>query len=173
MFCRNCGRELSGDTEICAECGMDPAKGTSFCLNCGIPTTPLTEICPQCGAWVGKGVEAGAGVGSDWMPLVAGVLDLVAGVPALLLGIVIAAKVTGEPPSMLAAFGFGSLWGMLHLLAIPLIIAGIVAIAGGFAALKKKVWWLALAGSVVAFFCLWVVGIPAFVFTIMGRKRFT
>ena len=114
-----------------------------------------------------------AGAGGDWMPLVAGVLDLVAGVPALLLGIVIAAKVTGEPPSMLAAFGFGSLWGMLHLLAIPLIIAGIVAIAGGFAALKKKVWWLALAGSVVAFFCLWVVGIPAFVFTIMGRKRFT
>ena len=108
-------------------------------------------------------------MGSDWMPLVAGILDLVAGVPALLLGIVIAAKV-GAPPSMVTALGFGGLWGMLHLLAIPLIIAGIIALAGGLAALKKKVWWLALAGSVAAFPCL--VGIPAFVFTITGRKRF-
>ena len=173
MFCRNCGRELTGDTEICAECGMNPARGTNFCLNCGIPTTALTEICPQCGAWVGKGVEAGAGAGGDWMPLVAGVLDLIAGVPALLLGILIAAKVTGEPPSMLAAFGFGSVWSIAPLIGKLLIIAGIIALAGGLAALKKKVWWLALAGSVVAFFCLCFVGIPAFVFTITGRKRFT
>jgi len=62
---------------------------------------------------------------------------------------------------------------MLHLLAIPLIVAGIIALAGGLAALKKKVWWLALAGSVVAFFCLCFVGIRAVVFTITGRKRFT
>jgi len=171
MFCRNCGRELSGDTEICAECGMDPTHGTSFCLSCGIPTTPLTEICPQCGAWVGKGVEVGGG--SDWMPLVAGILDLVAGVPALLLGILIAVAINAEkPPALVAAFQMQALWGMLPSLGIPLIIAGIVAIAGGFAALKKKVWWLALAGSVIAVFCLWFVGIPAFVLTIMGKKRF-
>lgn len=169
MFCRNCGRELTVDTEVCAECGMDPMSGTSFCPNCGSPTTPMTEICPQCGAWVGKGAEAGAG--SDWMPLVAGVLDLIAGVPALILGILIAVKV-GEPPALVTTFGFGESWGLLHLLGIPLIVAGVIAVAGGLAALMKKVWWLALAGSVLAFFSLWFAGIPAFVFTIMGRKRF-
>ena len=171
MFCRNCGRELTGDIEICAECGMDPTHGTSFCLSCGIPTTPLTEICPQCGAWVGKGVEAGAG--SDWMPLVAGILDLVAGIPALLLGIVLAVAINpAKPPALVAGFQMQALWKMLPSLSIPLIIAGIIAVAGGFAALKKKVWWLALVGSVIAALCLWIVGIPALIFTIMGKKRF-
>ena len=171
MFCRNCGRELTGDTEICAECGVEPMSGTSFCPNCGIPTTSLTEICPQCGAWVGRGAEKE--LGGDWMPLIAGVLDLIAGVPALILGILVAAAVeVEEPPMLVTAFGFETLWGMLSLLAVPLIIAGVIAIAGGLAALKKKAWWLALGGSIFAFFCAWFVGIPAFVFTLMGRKRF-
>jgi len=120
---------------------------------------------------VGKGVEAGTG--GDWMPLIAGVLDLVAGVPALLLGILIAVAINvGEPPALVAAFQMQALWGMLASLGIPLIIAGIIAIAGGLAALKKKVWWLALVGSLIAVFCLWFAGIPAFVFTMLGKKRF-
>jgi TM2 domain-containing membrane protein YozV/RNA polymerase subunit RPABC4/transcription elongation factor Spt4 len=54
MFCRNCGKELTGSPEFCMNCGARPMAGTSFCPNCGAPTTPMTEICPKCGARVAK-----------------------------------------------------------------------------------------------------------------------
>ena len=56
MFCRNCGKELSGSPEICMNCGAKPMRGTGFCPGCGASTTPLTEICVKCGAGVGKGL---------------------------------------------------------------------------------------------------------------------
>jgi len=54
MFCRNCGKELTGTPEFCMSCGARPMAGTSFCPGCGAPTTPLTEICVKCGARVAK-----------------------------------------------------------------------------------------------------------------------
>jgi TM2 domain-containing membrane protein YozV len=54
MFCRNCGKELTGTPEFCMNCGAKPMAGTSFCPGCGAPTTPLTEICMKCGAGVAK-----------------------------------------------------------------------------------------------------------------------
>jgi TM2 domain-containing membrane protein YozV len=54
MFCRNCGKELTGAPEFCMNCGARPMAGTSFCPGCGAATTPLTEICVKCGARVGK-----------------------------------------------------------------------------------------------------------------------
>ena len=57
MFCRNCGKELIGNPEICPGCGARPMKGTSFCSNCGAPTTPLTEICPKCGVRVAVSLQ--------------------------------------------------------------------------------------------------------------------
>ena len=52
MFCRNCGKELTGSPEICLNCGAKPMSATSFCPDCGAPTTPLTEICVKCGTRV-------------------------------------------------------------------------------------------------------------------------
>ncbi len=54
MFCRNCGKEVTGAPEFCMNCGARPMAGTSFCPGCGAPTTPLTEICIKCGARVAK-----------------------------------------------------------------------------------------------------------------------
>ena len=54
MFCRNCGKELTGTPEFCMNCGAKPMAGTSFCSACGAPTTPLTEICVKCGTRVTK-----------------------------------------------------------------------------------------------------------------------
>ena len=50
MFCRNCGKELTGAPEFCMNCGVKPLSGTSFCSNCGAQTTAVTEMCPKCGA---------------------------------------------------------------------------------------------------------------------------
>lgn len=60
MFCRNCGKELTGTPEICLGCGAKPLAGNSFCHACGAETNPLAEICIKCGVRLGKaGVAAG------------------------------------------------------------------------------------------------------------------
>ena len=58
MFCRNCGKELTGTPEICVGCGARPSAGNSFCSACGAETNPLAEICIKCGVRLAK---AGAG----------------------------------------------------------------------------------------------------------------
>jgi TM2 domain-containing membrane protein YozV/RNA polymerase subunit RPABC4/transcription elongation factor Spt4 len=50
MYCRNCGKQLTGNPELCPNCGARPLTGTSFCQNCGSPVSPLAEICVKCGA---------------------------------------------------------------------------------------------------------------------------
>ena len=57
MFCRNCGKELTGTPEICLGCGAKPLAGTSFCNGCGAPTTPLTELCVKCGIRLARADE--------------------------------------------------------------------------------------------------------------------
>ena len=163
MFCRNCGKELKGSPEICLECGAKPMSGTNFCPDCGAPATELTEICPKCGARVaGK-------TGGTWMPLTAGILDLVAGVPALILGILFA--IGGGMVGWLS--DIPELGATVSILVVPLIIFAIMAIVGGIFALRKRKWGLALAGSIFALFCAWILGIPAIAFTILGKGHFS
>lgn len=150
-------------------------NGTSFCPNCAAPTTKLTEICPKCGARVAGKVAEKAG--GTWMPLTAGILDLVAGVPALLIGIVVIAGfgVLGwlswlsDVAGVAGVAGVGVIMGAIG---VSLIIFALVAIVGGVFALRKRIWGLALAGSIFALFCAWIFGIPAIVFTVMGKKHF-
>ena len=145
-------------------------SGTSFCPNCGAPTTKLTEICPKCGARVAGKVVAKAG--GAWMPLTAGILDLVAGVPALLIGILVAAGL-GALGRLIGRFsGVAGVGVIMGAIGVALIIFALIAIVGGVFALRKRTWGLALAGSIFALFCAWILGIPAIVFTVMGKKHF-
>ncbi|MBA7505622.1 hypothetical protein ES706_04298 [subsurface metagenome] len=170
MFCRNCGKELIGSPEMCPECGAKPMSSTSFCPNCGAATTELTEICPKCGARVtGKVVEK---VGGAWMPLTAGILDLVAGAIGVIVGIFVA-LIGG-----LATFfvgGVGATYGVVA------IILAVVPIVGGVFAIKRAKWGLVLAGSICALIAgmlllnplIIILAIAAIVFTILGKKHFT
>jgi hypothetical protein len=56
MYCRNCGKELSGAPEICPNCGAKTLVGSSFCPACGVKTSPLAEFCTECGAGLGERV---------------------------------------------------------------------------------------------------------------------
>jgi hypothetical protein len=106
--------------------------------------------------------------GGTWMPLAAGILDLVAGVPALIIGILFLAD--AEVPGWLSGVvGFGVLTDRIVVLAT---IFAVIAIAGGAFAIRKRTWGLALAGSIFAVFCAWIFGIPAIVFTVVGKKHF-
>lgn len=168
MFCRNCGKELEGAPEFCMNCGAKPMGGTSFCPGCGAPTTPTTEICTKCGVRVvGK---TAAATGGSWMPMTAGILDLVIGIPGLIIGIICA--VIGGVLTFFVA-GLGALIGA------PLIILSIVAIVGGVFAIRKRVWGLALAAAICGFIVglpfiapAILLGIPAIVFTALGKGQF-
>lgn len=49
MYCRNCGKEINENAEICPNCGVKPLAGKNFCQNCGVETKANQEICVKCG----------------------------------------------------------------------------------------------------------------------------
>jgi uncharacterized membrane protein len=49
MYCRNCGKEVQENVELCPSCGVKPASGQGFCPACGGQTNELTEVCVKCG----------------------------------------------------------------------------------------------------------------------------
>ncbi|NQT64864.1 MAG: NINE protein [FCB group bacterium] len=74
MFCRNCGKEVLENAEICVNCGMKPLMGKKFCQNCGAETQENQEVCTKCGvrlkSSMGKGAKS---------KLVAGLLGILLG----------------------------------------------------------------------------------------------
>jgi len=107
--------------------GARPLAGTSFCPRCGAPVAPQAEVCTNCGARINNAIKR-----KTWKPTAAGILCIVGGAAWLI-------------PSMLLAYiyaGVGSGEGT------TISIVGIVAITGGIYALRRKIWGLALAGSI-------------------------
>ncbi len=72
MYCRSCGKELTGTPEFCLDCGASPMAGSGFCPACGAATTAMTGICTKCGARV-------AGRGDNTLPVLAHILGLFTG----------------------------------------------------------------------------------------------
>ena len=114
-----------------------------------------------------------------WMPTVAGILDIVAGGLSLLglifviLGISVFAIAGSSglscPVPMPTPIGPAF---VILIMAIPVLIADILAIVGGIYALKGKKWGWALTGSIAALIAFWPLGIAAIVFTVMSQKEF-
>ena len=111
-----------------------------------------------------------------WMPTTAGILDIIAGAFGLIVGIIllilgavgssIMAYFVPEMPPAAAVVIFSSI-------AVPFILIAILAIVGGIYALQRKIWGLALAGSIAAFFSpTWVLGVAAIVFTALSKNEF-
>ena len=74
MFCRNCGKEVAENAEVCVSCGMKPLMGKKFCQNCGAETKENQEVCTKGGvklkSSMGKGAKS---------KLVAGLLGIFLG----------------------------------------------------------------------------------------------
>jgi hypothetical protein len=133
---------------------------------------------------VGKAeAEAGAGAevtvaGHTWKPTTAGILGIIAGVLGVVIGITIVVLGT-TAGGLLVVIGLPGLGRLAAgAAAIPLVL-GIVAIVGGIFALRRRIWGLALAGSICAFIVglagIWpaiFLGIPAIVFTCLGKREF-
>jgi hypothetical protein len=101
-----------------------------------------------------------------WKPTVAGILAIIAGALELIIGVVFAIGV---------GFGAGIIgMGWLSAIFAPLIVLGIVAILGGIYALLRKIWGLALAGSICALIGPWfILGILAIIFVSLGKREFS
>ena len=108
-----------------------------------------------------------------WKPVAGGVCGIVAGAIGILAG------------SAIGIF-FGTCWPLLtphmnpwmlggfDLLGWPFVILGIVAIVGGIFAIQRRLWGLALAGSICAVLILpaFILGVLAVVFVALGRSEF-
>lgn len=110
-----------------------------------------------------------------WKPTTAGILSLIAGILGAISGITVATVGGGAIPGLLPMMPAYAAWmsGVIAAIAIPLIIIGIVAIVGGTYALRRRIWGLALAGSICALIGPWsILGILAIIFVVMGKDEF-
>ena len=57
-------------------------------------------------------------------------------------------------------------------LAVVILASGTCAVAGGFAALGRKRWVLAVAGSIGALICCLPLGVPAMILTVLAEDEF-
>ena len=113
-----------------------------------------------------------------WMPVVAGILDIVSAAFKLLgvLGVIIAGIVVPLNPYIDPAKAAGgvpvNVVALLLLAGIPLVIFLILALVGGIYALQRKKWGLALAGSIAALLPLSLLGIAAIILTTLSKNEF-
>jgi hypothetical protein len=75
-------------------------------------------------------------------------------------------------PYLGLAIGFGGNTALASILALIFVLGILLSLIGGFFALKRKVWILALIGSLGALICVPLLGIAAIVFTVKDRHRF-
>jgi hypothetical protein len=123
-----------------------------------------------------------------WKSITAGIVTIVAGVFGLRrLPLLVMARVHARMPAVTArpsrpaitprtpsvAPNMFHFMGTFHLpIAIILCLLGALAIAGGIYALKRKIWGLALAGSIAAIFGCMPLGIAGLALTALSKKEF-
>jgi hypothetical protein len=111
-----------------------------------------------------------------WMPAIAGVLNIIAGGLSLLGGFFIGLVGT------LLLYSSNWYWDgnvlfpdvIIWLVLLPYFVLSIVAIIGGIFALRRKLWGMALAGSICSVFTIWgwVLGVTAIVLVIAAKHEF-
>jgi hypothetical protein len=173
VFCRNCGKELTGTPELCMNCGAKPMAGTSFCPGCGAPIAPLAEVCTNCGVQLAKAIR-----GKTWRTRAAGILAIVAGSVGVTEWVWVAVLEVLKW-GWSAVGDFLGLGAILPAVAAVALTIRIVAIVGGIFALKRKRWGLALAGSICAIFSsVFLIllnvplGVAAIVLVVLGKGEF-
>jgi len=108
-----------------------------------------------------------------WKPTTAGILSIVAGALGVIGGIVIA-SVGAVAGGLLGQLGVPFMQEFIGAIAAVPIVLGVVAIVGGVYALKRRVWGLALAGTICAFLTppLGFLGLLAIIFVVLGKDEF-
>ena len=77
MYCRQCGKEMQPEQDICLNCGFKKGKGNQFCPSCGVEVLPEQDMCVKCGILLKK--EEQTEIKSKKSKLVAGLLGILLG----------------------------------------------------------------------------------------------
>lgn len=101
----------------------------------------------------------------------AGICGVLGGIPLLVLAVVGGGVLSALPDPEVRPLAFVPMALFLPL-AAACFVAGIVAIVGGIAALNRRRWGLAVAGSIAALFGFLPIGIAAVVFTTLAEPEF-
>ena len=112
---------------------------------------------------------------ATWKPTTAGILTIVAGALNLIAGIIVTslgAACLGPMTGYMGMTGMGGWW--FGAIGIPLIAIGIVSIVGGSFAIRRRAWGLALAGAICALFPppVIILGILSIIFIALSQKEF-
>ncbi len=104
-----------------------------------------------------------------WKPVAGGIMAIVAGTLNVL--VTLAAMLYMYVPA--GQLGMTAMFLNVGMLAVLLIVFGVVAIAGGICALRRRAWGLALAGSICAIFSVGgLLGVAATVLVALSRGEF-
>ena len=105
-------------------------------------------------------------VEKTWKPTTAGTLNIISGCFGIVGGVYIA-NVGGlewDLPALVVA--------IVGVVGISRIVLGVIALIGGIFARRRKLWELALAGSILAILCAPPLGVLSTIFVSLGKKEF-
>jgi hypothetical protein len=117
---------------------------------------------------------------TTWKPQVAGILSIVGGTIGLMgsFGILIAITAIGAGRHWAGGWTdnwdwqVGNVIPILWAIGIPMFLCSLTSVVGGIFAVQRKLWGLALAGSITAFFPVWIFGLMATIFTAISKDEF-
>jgi hypothetical protein len=110
-----------------------------------------------------------------WMPTTGGILNIICGAAEIIGGIVMIVMGAVSGPicqAMQADIPAGVATAILVVIGIFALIFGVIALLGGIYALRRKLWGLALAGSILSVFIIWFLGVASIVFIALSKKEF-
>ena len=113
----------------------------------------------------------------SWMATVAGILNIIAGVLALLgaLALIFVGAVTTTVPEMTVETGddlpLALVSGLVWALVALSLIAAVLAITGGVVALRRTGWAWPLVGAITALFTAMPLGVLALIFVVLAEKE--
>ena len=105
-------------------------------------------------------------VEKTWQPTTAGTLNIISGCFGIVGGVYIAniGGLEWDLPALVIA--------IVGVVGISRIALGVIALIGGIFARRRKLWELALAGSIVSILCAPPLGILSTIFVSLGKKEF-
>jgi len=119
-----------------------------------------------------------------WKPITAGILNIISGVFFLMGGITILNLL--NQPGMAVPWASYAMYSMgiegepssffvttfVVILGTATIVLGVVSAFGGIYSIKRRLWGMALTGSISTFILLFVLGIPTIVLTVVSKREF-
>ncbi|MCZ6726477.1 MAG: hypothetical protein O7A98_03880 [Acidobacteria bacterium] len=113
----------------------------------------------------------------DWMPVAAGVMEIVAGVCAGLgaAAVAFSGAVLHHIPDVQHEedVPLELITGLLGSLTVILALFGAAALIGGIFAIRRRGWGWALAGSIAALFVVPPLGVLSLILVLLGESEFS